>query len=190
MDDNTTNRETCPENEATEFTVSCFEWVEAVVEAIVPVVFILAFIFRVINVKGESMMNTLLDRDKVLATEWYYKPKSGDVVIIRKGSYLIEPLIKRAIATEGQTLSIDFNTGSVTVDGVVLDETYIREPMWLREDGEIPSVIPQGYCFVMGDNRNNSMDSRSKDVGLIKNEDIVGKASYIVWPPNRIRKIQ
>lgn len=178
------------ENEATDFISSCFEWTEAIVEAIIPVVFILAFIFRIVNVKGESMLNTLHNRDKVMVTEWYYKPKAGDVVVIRHGRYLDEPLIKRVIATQGQTLSIDFNSGLVTVDGVTLNETYIKEKMWLREDGDIPAVIPDGYCFVMGDNRNDSLDSRSKAVGLIKNEDVTGKASFIIFPFNRIRVIE
>ena len=190
MYEETENTKNCVENEATEFIVNCFEWTEAIVEAIIPVVFILAFVFRIVNVKGESMLNTLHNRDKILITEWYYKPKAGDVVVIRRGKYLDEPLVKRVIATEGQSLSIDFSTGLVTVDGVVLEEPYIKEKMWLREDGEIPSVIPDGYCFVMGDNRNDSLDSRSKAVGLIKNEDVTGKASFIVFPFNRIRAIQ
>lgn len=174
------------ENEASGFIVSCFEWVEAIAEAIIPVVIILAFVFRVVNVDGDSMLNTLHDRDKIIVSEWYYKPKNGDVVVIRRGQYLDEPIVKRVIATEGQTLSIDFNSGSVVVDGVVLNETYIKEKMWLREDGNIPSVIPQGYCFVMGDNRNDSLDSRSKAVGLIKNGDVKGRVSFIIFPFNRI----
>lgn len=190
MNDGSENKEKFVENEATDFVVNCFEWTEAIVEAMIPVVFILAFVFRIVNVKGESMLDTLHNRDKVMITEWYYRPKAGDVVVIRKGQRFNEPLIKRVIATEGQTLSIDFNSGLVTVDGITLNETYIKEKMWLREDGDIPSVIPDGYCFVMGDNRNNSLDSRSKDVGLIKNEDVTGKASFIVFPFNRIREIQ
>lgn len=172
------------------FVVSCFEWTEAVVEAVIPVVFILAFIFRIVSVSGGSMLDTLHDMDKVLVTEWYYKPRNGDVVVIRRGQNLNEPLIKRVIATEGQSLSIDFTTGTVTVNGEVLDESgYIKEKMWLREDGDIPTLIPEGYCFVMGDNRNNSLDSRSTAIGLVKNEDIKGKASFVVYPINRIKKI-
>lgn len=178
------------ENEATEFSVNCFDWLEALAEAIVPVVIILVFIFRPVNVDGDSMLNTLHDRDKIVVMEWGYTPHGGDVVVIKRGQYLGAPLVKRVIATEGQTLSIDFSDGSVTVDGVLLDETsYIKERMWLREDGEIPSVIPEGYCFVMGDNRNDSMDSRSRTVGLIKNEDVLGKVSFIIFPFNRIGRV-
>ena len=95
------------------------------------------------------------------------------------------PIIKRVIATEGQTFSIDFSDGSVMVDGKKLDEPYIKERMWLQGDGEIPRVIPKGHCFVMGDNRNGSLDSRFKEVGLIPNEKIIGKASWIVYPFDR-----
>lgn len=178
-----------PENQASDFIMSCFEWIEAIAEAIIPVVIILAFVFRIVNVDGDSMLNTLHDKDKIVVAEWYYKPKNGDVVVIRRGQYLDEPIVKRVIATEGQTLSIDFNSGSVTVNGKVLSETYIKEKMWLREDGDIPSVIPQGYCFVMGDNRNDSLDSRSKAVGLIKNNDVKGRVSFIIFPFNRIGSV-
>ncbi len=171
------------------FIYNCYEWTETIVEAIIPVVFILAFVFRIVSVSGESMLNTLHNMDKVLVMEWYYKPKNGDVVVIRKGQNLDEPLIKRVIAIEGQTLGIDFSTGTVTVDGKLLEERYIKEKMWLREDGDIPQKIPKGYSFVMGDNRNNSLDSRSKAVGLIKNEDIKGKAAFVVFPFNRIKSI-
>ena len=190
MDNEYSNEKNLKSEKPSDFISNCFEWTEAIVEAIIPVVFILAFVFRIVSVSGESMLETLHDMDKVLVMEWYYKPKNGDVVVIRRGQNFKEPLIKRVIATEGQSLNIDFDTGDVTVDGKVLDESgYIKEKMWLREDGNIPSVIPEGYCFVMGDNRNNSLDSRSKAVGLIKNEDIKGKASFVVFPFNRIKTI-
>ena len=97
--------------------------------------------------------------------------------------------IKRIIAKGGQTFDINFDTGEVTVDGVVLDEPYIKEITRLKEGGEIPSVIPEGYFFVMGDNRNHSSDSRSYKVGLVSEDQIVGKAEFILFPFNRIGKI-
>lgn len=179
------------ENEATEFTSNCYEWLEAIAEAIIPVVIILSFVFRMFTVDGTSMLNTLYDGDKVFVTEWYYKPKGGDVVVIRKGQEFGEPLIKRIIATEGQTLNIDFETCTVTVDGVEIDESpYVKDKIWFEDDGEIPSVVPKGKCFVMGDNRNGSTDSRSKIVGLIDNYDVLGKSWFVVFPFNRIKVIQ
>lgn len=177
-------------NPATKFSTFCFEWLESIVQAIIVVVFLMTFLFRVVNVSGTSMLDTLHDADKVIVVKWSYAPKSGDVVVISRGQNLDEPLIKRVIATEGQSLNINFSDGSVTVDGVKLDETYIKEPMWLQGDGDIPAVVPKGYSFVMGDNRNHSLDSRFKDVGLISNENIVGKASFIIFPFDRIREIK
>ena len=175
---------------AGKFSTFCFEWSETIVQSFVIVVFLLTFVFRGFTVDGESMMNTLIDGDKVAVMRWKYTPKCGDVVVIKRGEEFDKPLIKRVIATEGQTLKINFSDGSVIVDGQKLNEAYIKEPMWVRGDAVIPSVIPQGKCFVMGDNRNNSADSRFSAVGLISNEDIVGKAKYVFYPFNRIKVIE
>lgn len=177
-------------NPASKFSAFCFEWSETIVQAFIIVVVLLTFIFRGFTVDGESMMNTLLNGDKVAVVRWKYVPTSGDVVVIKHGEKFSKPLIKRIIATEGQTLKINFSDGSVIVDGVKLNETYIKERMWLRGNAVIPSVIPQGKCFVMGDNRNNSSDSRDKVIGLIPNEDIVGKAKFVFYPFNRIKVIK
>ena len=120
-------------------------------------------------------MNTLFDKEKVFVQKYNYIPKDGDPVVITCGQSTDKHLVKRIIAMEGETLKIDFFDGSVWVNGEKLDETYIREPMWLQEDGEIPEVIPQGYVFVMGDNRNYSSDSRGKEVGLIKKRTLLAK---------------
>lgn len=168
------------------FTNSCFEWMESIVMTVVVAVFVLAFVFRVVNVSGVSMMNTLLDKDKLIITSLFYEPKNGDVVVISHGEEYTEPIVKRVIATEGQTLKIDFNTGDVIVDGKVLYEPYIKTPTTREEDGEIPEVIPEGYIFVMGDNRDRSLDSRSKEIGLIDKDNVLGKAQLIIYPFSRI----
>lgn len=164
----------------------CYEWLECIIQSIILVVVGFGFIFRIVNISGNSMYNTLHDGDKVIIFTWNYQPHTGDVVVIKRGQYLDEPLIKRVIATENQSLSIDFATGSVVVDGKEVDEYYIWEPMRLQGDNDIPDVIPEGYCFVMGDNRNHSRDSRFKDVGLIPNENITGKAKFVIYPFSRI----
>lgn len=167
-----------------------YEWLECIVQSIILVVIGFTFVFRIVNISGRSMYSTLHDGDKVIVLKWNYKPHAGDVVVIKRGQYLDEPLIKRVIATENQRLSIDFTTGTVTVDGKVLDENYIWEPMRLQGDNDIPDVIPEGYCFVMGDNRNHSRDSRFKAVGLIPNENVTGKAKFIIYPFDRVGVIK
>ena len=171
---------------ASEFSKWCFDILETVVQSFAIVLIVFTPFFRVMTVEGESMMNTLLHQDKIFVWRWNYTPTRGDVVTITHGQIFDKPIVKRIIATGGDTLSIDFTDGSVTVNGKVLDETYIKEPMWREEDGEIPAVVPMGYSFVMGDNRNNSTDSRSKLIGLIPDEDIIGKVSFIIFPFSRI----
>lgn len=112
--------------------------VEAVVTSIVVVVLLFTFLFRVVNVNGQSMEDTIHNEDKVLLTNLFYEPENGDVVVISRAQHFEEPIIKRVIATEGQTLKIDFNTGDVYVDGVLLDEPYIKTPTTDNEGGEIP----------------------------------------------------
>ncbi len=176
-------------NPAGEFSAFCFEWLESVVQAIILVVFLMTFIFRYMSVVGDSMRETLHDGDKLIVSRWNYTPDNGDIIAISRGQQVNKPIIKRVIATEGQTLSIDFSTGTVIVDGSVVDESYIREPMKTRGDAEIPSVIPEGYTFVMGDNRNYSADSRYKEVGLIDNKNIIGKAVFRIFPFDKVGSI-
>ena len=177
---------------ASKLSAFCFEWSETLVQAFIIVVVLLTFIFRGFTVDGESMMNTLHDGDKVAVIRWKYVPKSGDVVVIRKGAEVYKPIIKRIIATAGQTLKINYSEGSVIVDGKKLNETYIKEPMLrlMSNDAKIPAVIPEGYCFVMGDNRNNSSDSRCTLIGLIPYSDIIGKAKFVWYPFDRAKVIE
>lgn len=165
---------------------SCFEWVEAVVTSVVIVVLLFTFLFRVVNVDGHSMADTIHDEDKVLLTSLFYEPQNGDVVVISRAQNFEDPIIKRVIATEGQSLRIDFNTGDVYVNDTLLDEPYITSPTTDNEGGEIPEVVPEGYVFVMGDNRGNSLDSRSEQIGLIDKRNIIGKAQFVVFPFDRI----
>lgn len=165
---------------------SFFEWIEAIVTAIIVVVVIFTFMFRIVTVSGPSMQNTVQDGDKVLMTDHNYEPEDGDIVIISHGEEFSEPLIKRVIATEGQRLQIDFTSGDVYVNGKLLDEKYIKNSTITNEGGLIPSVIPAGYVFVMGDNRQNSKDSRSPEIGLIDERTILGKAQCVIYPFNHI----
>ena len=109
-----------------------------------------------------------------------YQPKYGDVVIISQPNQYNEVLIKRIIAVGGQTVDVDATAGTVTVDGKVLYEPYIREQTLTQGNMNFPLTVPEGYVFVMGDNRNHSTDSRYKSIGLIDERYIMGKAFYRV----------
>ena len=158
-----------------------FDWVGSLISALVVVLLLMTFLFRVIDVDGTSMESTLIDTDKVVITNLFYTPENGDVIVISHGEEYEKPLVKRVIATPGQTLKIDFEKEEVYVDGVLLDEPYIQGNT-IQGNAEIPEAIPEGKVFVMGDNRTVSLDSRYHEIGLIDVKDIIGKAQLVVIP--------
>ena len=144
------------------------------------VVFLL--MFRVVVVSGSSMNNTFVDGDYILLLNnvFYGDPEPGDVIVASKESFGNgEPIIKRVIATEGQTVHIDGKNQKVYVDGKLLHEPYIATPT-INEN--FTMTVDKGCVFVMGDNRMNSKDSRSSEIGQIDKREILGKALFLVWP--------
>ena len=150
---------------------------------VVMVLFLL--VFRVIVVSGSSMYSTLIDGDYLLLVSnlFYQEPKYGDIIVASKESFDDgKPIIKRVIATEGQTVDIDFQQGIVYVDGVALQEDYTYTPTNMEEGMEFPLTVEENCVFAMGDNRNRSHDSRSRDIGQIDKREILGKAIYLFLP--------
>lgn len=167
------------------FSISqfCYDWIGSLLFAGTILLLIMAFFLRQVTVRGGSMNDTLKDKDRLIVSSFMYTPQDGDIIVATHGSRLNEPIIKRVIATEGQTLRIDYENNTVTVDGEVLDEPYIKgRTIVLSNPTYIPDVIPRGYVFVMGDNREDSLDSRSTRVGLIPVDNIIGKAVFRMWP--------
>lgn len=161
-----------------------YEWVQALVCSVLAVVVVFTFAVRLIGVDGHSMLPTLQDGDRLLVLNSMlcggYEP--GDIVVLRKESFLPTPIVKRVIATEGQVVDIDFGSGVVYVDGRRLHEDYINEPTFTPEGMEFPLTVPEGSVFVMGDNRNNSTDSRSDRLGTIDRRYIIGRAVFLAVP--------
>ena len=162
-------------------STNIYDWVSSIIVAVIAVVVLLTFCFRIIDVDGRSMEPTLINTDKVVVTNLFYTPNDGDVVVISHGEEYDKPLVKRVIATEGQTLNIDFDKGEIYVDGQLIDEPYIQGET-IKGNAEIPAVVPEGKVFVLGDNRPVSLDSRYHEVGLIDEESIIGKAQFVVIP--------
>lgn len=177
-----------------------FDWIEVLVHAILAVILCFSFLFRIATIDGPSMRDTLQHGERVVISNLFYEPEVGDIVVISRNKensvYTMDgsntPIIKRIIAMEGQTVDIDFEEGIVYVDGIALDEPYTRTPTNLKSDIEFPVTVDEGCVFVLGDNRNESMDSRDSRIGeygMIDTRYILGHAVYRIFPFNKIGKI-
>ncbi len=180
--------------------VTLLEYVEMLVFALAIVVVAFMFVFRLCEVSGDSMNNTLVDKEKLIVSNLFYEPDNGDIVVFHQTGYLNEPVVKRVIAVGGETVDIDFATMQITVtdkDGNsrVLDEPYAfydkegnAELRYFNNptDFSFPRTVPEGYVFVIGDNRYNSLDSRYKEVGFVDTRRILGRVVFRVYPFDKI----
>ena len=149
------------------------------------VVIVFTFCVRIVIVSGDSMFDTLVEGDYLLLVEnhLFGELEQGDIVVAAMERFWDgKPIVKRVIATEGQTVDIDFDAGIVYVDGVALEEAYTFTPTNLSEGTEFPLVVEEGCLFLMGDNRNDSRDSRDPLIGQVDQREILGKAVCLVLP--------
>ena len=186
------NIEETPALEQKSLTLWVIEWLEVLVAAIIAVVIIFTLVFRVATIDGDSMKNTLFENEKIVFSNFNYTPKQMDIVIISRNiensadsqTPFNTPIIKRVIAVGGQTVNIDFDTGIVYVDGKALEEPYISSKT-NKHDVKFPLYVPEGYIFALGDNRAESLDSRSSSIGeggLIDTRYVLGHAVYRIFP--------
>lgn len=161
-----------------------FEWAQSVVVAICVLFIVFTFVLRPVKVVGDSMLPTLEDGNWLIISAFDLSPDYGDIIVSTQPNKTQtgEPVIKRVIATGGQTVDIDFDRGIVYVDGNALEEPYIKENTYRRFDVTFPLTVPDGYLFVMGDNRNDSLDSRTSRIGLIDVRYVLGSVKMRVMP--------
>ena len=169
-----------------------FEIVEILASAFLTVILLFTFMFRMVTVEGPSMQETLHAKDNLVISHLFYTPKQNDIVVIQvPNSAFTAPIIKRVIATEGQTVYFNVETWTVEVDGVPIDEPYVnREPGAIMNNdsislSDLPIRVEPGKIFVMGDNRNKSSDSRSSLIGQVDTRNVVGRVMMRIFPLNK-----
>ena len=159
-----------------------YDWLDSLVLAFIVILLVFTFAFRIVGVNGPSMQPTLHNGDWLALRSVNTSVQRGDIVVVTQPNTLNEPLIKRVIAVAGDTLDINFAEGTVSVNGEVLTEPYIQEPTYRMFDVAFPITVPEGKIFVMGDNRNDSLDSRSSTVGFIDKHYVLGVAQFRFYP--------
>ena len=195
-DEETENRSEQPNEQALrearrEKQYETFTLLHDLVYILAAITLVFVFLFRLVGVEGSSMYPTLVDHDYlVLESNFLYRTvRQGDIVVIDppQQASLGGSIVKRVIATGGQTVDIDFDLGIVYVDGEALDESYTFEPTYrsyleIGEGLDYPVTVPDGSVFVLGDNRNHSADSRYAPLGCVDESRILGRVLLRILP--------
>ena len=180
----------------TTMTHSLLDFLEIFVFALCTVILLFTFVFRLCTVSGSSMENSFYSGERLIVTDLFYTPKQGDVIVFHQTgedtNSLNEPLVKRVIATEGETVSIQYSldTMLVTITDLQGNVRELQEP-YIKYEGfplyaSTTITVPEGHVFVMGDNRNNSKDSRHPQVGFVDERRILGKVVFRLSPTSRM----
>ena len=172
-----------PEKNPGELLKLCYEWLSSAITAIVVVAILFSCVLRIVNVSGDSMRNTLQNNDRLVLSNFFYKPDYGDIVVLVRENDT--PLIKRVIGMAGDRIRIDAETGKVYRNDEELYEPYIRSGFTSQNGMRHELTVPEGTIFVMGDNRGESLDSRM--LGPQSLDNLVGRVLFRLTPrPGRI----
>lgn len=189
-------------NERRDIGDEILDWFESFIFSMFVILLIFTFLLRLVEVEGTSMLPTLENGDRLVISHLFYKPKQGDVVVLNSEG-LNKTIVKRVIATERQTVVIDYEANTVEVNGELIDEPFLSGDSIDMEDsskfsskylnsetGKYVYRVPNGCIFVLGDNRNMSSDSRVSSVGFVKVSDVLGKAVFRLFPFGSIGRIK
>lgn len=164
-----------------------YEWTETILVTVGTLLAVFLLVMRPATVNGPSMENTLHNGERLVLWQLgYHHPAYGDIVVVDRTQNQEPPIVKRVIGLPGDTIDIHFETGQVWRNGELLEETYIKGPTRLSCDIDFPVQVPEGCVFVMGDNRNNSLDSRSSQVGMVDERRVMGKAVVRFYPFHKV----
>ena len=179
--------------------INSFVWeiFDTIIKALILILIVLTFCFKMCTVVGSSMENTLHNGERLIITSLDKNLKPGDIIVFHETNFLDEPVVKRIIATGNHWVKIDFDNAIVYVsEDEFFDETDIindgyayLDVGYYRTTGVQTTFVPEGYLFVMGDNRNNSIDSRSKEIGVIDARTVLGKVILRVYPADKFEII-
>ena len=163
------------------FSSALFDWAESLVIAILLVIALFTFICRIVIVDGHSMESTLHHGQLMLVSAIGYEEERGDIIVLHNDFH--GPIVKRIVATEGDTVDIDFDNAQVYLNGEALDEPYLDHFSYYDYEGiDFPQTVPEDCVFVLGDNRNGSTDSRSPLVGMVDQKSVIGKVYFTIFP--------
>lgn len=174
---------------------SFYEWFDSIIRALVIILIILTFFFKVCTVVGDSMNNTLYDQERLVISNFLYTPKVNDVIVFHQTGILNEPCVKRVISTGNKWVKIDFDSALLYVsnDNIFTEDDLVDESYYAyfdigkyKQKGSLETFVPDGYLFVMGDNRNNSTDSRYDAIGLVDEKTVLGKVILRISPSDRM----